>query len=306
MSTDEEQLTDMNQTLELHDFQPFQLLEECAAMESRLTMMKQRHQLKSFVVFLLTVLLTVLLAMILSQTDLTRWNPFIRQTPAHVTDDKTEAESVGLKRFTDGIDELKRAFPSQTSRLWEIVESATLAIMEEDQPTHPAVILLVAANGNQSVSECLARRYAALVTDSFKAPAAAAVFNCETYAHSDPDVAKSQLDMELSRAFDAGSKSGVVLRLEKFPGPAAMIFYRFAENDNAPYKDVAIVLTLTLESTDTGSERDSVAFDELRRVWSSSLDTDRIEPLFGRIGNSVAFVRPETADTLAENGCMTA
>jgi len=114
MSTDEEQLTDMNQTtLESHESQLQQLLEECAAMESRLTMMesnKQRHQLKFFVAVLLTVLLTVLFAMILSQTDLTGWNPFIRQTPALVTDDKTEAESVGLKRFIDGIDELKRAF----------------------------------------------------------------------------------------------------------------------------------------------------------------------------------------------------
>ena len=144
MSTDEEQLTDMNQTtLELHESQLQQLLEQCAAMESRvrdqLTMMesdnKQRldvlqrdiptsqslhqqleaeikHQMAALQRQLNTMLfiLIILLAMNLSQSDLTRWNHFIRQTPTLVTDDKTEAESVGLKRFIDGIDELKRAF----------------------------------------------------------------------------------------------------------------------------------------------------------------------------------------------------
>ena len=82
-----------------------------------------------------------------------------------------------------------------------------------------------------------------------------------------------------------------------------MIFYRFADNDNAPYKNVAIVLTLTLESTDAGSERDNVAYDELRKIWGSSLDVDKVEPLLSRIGNSVAFVRPETTNTLSENDC---
>jgi len=137
------------------------------------------------------------------------------------------------------------------------------------------------------------------VTKSFSA-ASHATFNCESYADSDPDDAKRQLDSVLSGAFDAGSKSGVVLQVEKLPGQAPMIFYRFADNDNASYKDVAIVLTLTLESTDSGSEKDNVAYNELRKVWGSSFDVDKV---LSRIGNSVAFVRPETKDTLSENGC---
>ena len=105
MSTDEEQLTDMNQTtLESHESQLQQLREECAAMESRvpdqLMMMesdnKQRldvlqgdmptsqqleavkhqmaalHQLEA----IFTAVLIILLAINLSQIDLTRWNPF--------------------------------------------------------------------------------------------------------------------------------------------------------------------------------------------------------------------------------------
>jgi len=201
-------------------------------------------------------------------------------------------------------DRLQKEFPSQTTRLWRIIEAATLPIIREDNPSHPAVILLVTGKGSESVAECLAERYAALVTESLKA-ASHATFNCESYADSDPDDAKRQLDSVLSGAFDAGSKSGVVLQVEKLPGQAPMIFYRFADNDNAPYKDVAIVLTLTLESTDTGSEKDNVAYNELRKVWGSSLDVDKVEPLLSRIGNSVAFVRPETRHTLSENGCQT-
>ena len=162
--------------------------------------------------------------------------------------------------------------------------------------------MLVAAKGRSSVAECLARHYAQLVTESLRA-AAHAEFDCESYADSDPAEAKRKLDSVLTRAFDDGSKSGVVLRLEKLPGPAPMIFYRFADNDNAPYKNVAIVLTLTLEAMDTGSERDSVALDELRKVWDYSLYADKVEPLLSRIGNSVAFVRPEITHILSKNGC---
>ena len=158
-----------------------------------------------------------------------------------VDDDVPKSKGIPLRT-------LREQFPSQSDRLWRIMLSATLPIVEEDDPTHPAVILLVASKGNSAVAECLAGRYAVLVTESLNA-AEHATFNCEMYSQSDPDDAKSQLNTVLTRAFDTGSKSGVVLRLEKLPGPAAMIFYRFADNDNAPFKDVAIVLTLTLEST---------------------------------------------------------
>ena len=252
---------------------------------------------------LVVSVLVVFVAMNLRGVDFKSWSFF--QRGAAVTEDRRKVESekeVALKHFTDGIYELQRAFPSQSSRFWRIIEAATLPIIEEDNPTHPAVVMLVAAKGRSSVAECLARHYAQLVTESLRA-AAHVEFDCESYADSDPAEANRKLDSVLTRAFDDGSKSGVVLRLEKLPGPAPMIFYRFADNDNAPYKNVAIVLTLTLEATDTGSERDSVAYNELRKVWASSLDTDKLEPLLSRIGNSIAFVRPETKETLARLKC---
>jgi len=255
----------------------------------------------SFLNFCILIVLIILLAFVvvnLTTVDSGFWSPSKRQPPV-----KSDKEVV-VKHFTHGIDELRGAFPGQSERLWRIIEAATFPVIEEDNPSHPAVILLVTGKGSESVAECLAVRYAALVSKSFSA-ASHATFNCESYADSDPDDAKRQLDSVLTGAFDAGSKSGVVLQVEKFPGQAPMIFYRFADNDNAPYKDVAIVLTLTLESTDTGSEKDNVAYNELRKVWGSSLDVDKVEPLLSRIGNSVAFVRPETRHTLSENGCQT-
>jgi len=258
--------------------------------------------LKYFVMTCIIIVSAVLIAMLVStggEPYYSQWLASIKEvmntTAGIVKEDIPVPREIPFKR-------LQKEFPSQTGRLWRIMESATLPIVEEDAPTHPAVILLVTTQDSHAVAECLAGRYAALVTESLHA-ATHATFNCEMYADSDPEEAKRQLDAVLSRAFDGGSKSGVVLRLEKLPGSAAMIFYRFADNDNAPYKDVAIVLTLALESADTGSERDSVAYDELRKVWGSSLDTDKVEPLLSRIGNSVAFVRSETRDVLTSLNC---
>jgi len=271
---------------------------------------RQKHELNCPVLcnvltyFLLTSVVAVL-AILLAFLLTTGGEPYYSQWLAGMKLPSTKPDagnddvpvSIGIQ-----FKRLRAEFPNQTDRLWRIMESATSPIIEEDDPTHPAVILLVASRGNSAVAECLAGRYAALVTESLGAAQHATV-NCELYADSDPDDAKAQLNTALSRAFDSGSKSGVVLRLEKLPGPAAMIFYRFADNDNAPYKDVAIVLTLTLESTDTGSGKDNVAYDELRKVWGSSLDVDQVDPLLSRIGNSVAFVQPETRDVLAGLNC---
>ena len=201
-------------------------------------------------------------------------------------------------------DRLRKKFTSQTGRLWGILEAATFPLIEEDNPAHPAVVLLVAGKRSSPVAECLAGRYAMLVSESIKAPSSHATFDCARYTDDNDDDTKRQLDSVLSTAFDAGSKSGVVLHLEKLRGSAPMIFYRFADNDNAPYKDVTIVLTLSLESTEiTGSERDNVAYDELRQVWGSGLDVDKLEPLLSRIGNSVAFVLPETEEVMASLNC---
>ena len=257
--------------------------------------------LKYFVTACVVIVSAVLLAVLIStggEPHYSRWLASIKQTQS-----MKSGVNNNLPVSTDvSFERLREEFPNQTVRLWRIIEAATLPVIEEESPAHPAVILLVAAKGHSAVAECLAQRYAELVTESLNA-AAHTAFNCETDAYSNPDDAKRQLDSDLSGAFDAGAKAGLVLRLEKLPGPAAMIFYRFADNDNAPYKNVAIVLTLTLESTDAGSERDNVAYDELRKIWGSSLDVDKVEPLLSRIGNSVAFVRPETRETLAALNC---
>jgi F0F1-type ATP synthase assembly protein I len=208
-----------------------------------------------------------------------------------------------LSEFTKGMNKLQAEFPSQTDRLWKIITSATLPIIQEDEPVHPAVILLVADQGSSLLATCLAQRYAELVTKVFSAPAYS-TFNCQRdTANKQPDEVKRELDNKFTSAFEARSKSGVVLHIENLPGKAAMIFYRFCDNDNAPFKDVSIVLTLTLESAELHSEKDSVAFSELRRVWESGINRDKMEPLFSRIGNSIAFVKPETREALQKASC---
>lgn len=301
-----QQLQQPSQMEEMRNWVQDQLQSHSAAIVTTIQQKvgRQIDKLRRQPITMVIIAFVIAVVAVLFTLGLNSWAHFQSEPPPiRLNEPKVEFDKeIVSQRFISGADELRRTFPSQSERLWRIIEAATLPIIEEDNPIHPAVILLVAARGNTAVAECLAQRYASSVTESLSAVTHATI-NCESFAASDPDEAKSHLDTVLSRSFDAGSKSAVVLRLEKLPGPAAMIFYRFAENDNAPYKDVAIVITVTLESTDTGSERDHVAFDELRKVWASSLGADRVEPLLSRIGNSVAFVRPETKETLADLNC---
>jgi len=102
------------------------------------------------------IVLVVLLALV--AVDLNRWSPFERQ-PGSQSTEKSDRE-FAVKHFTHGIDELRGAFPGQSERLWRIIEAATFPIIKKDNPSHPAVILLVAGKGSQPVAKCLAERYA--------------------------------------------------------------------------------------------------------------------------------------------------
>jgi len=61
--------------------------------------------------------------------------------------------------------------------------------------------------------------------------------------------AKKEIDQQISANFRAGSCAAVVSRLELIPAGAATVFYQFCENDNAPFKDVAVLFTVQVRAT---------------------------------------------------------
>lgn len=194
-------------------------------------------------------------------------------------------------RLKERFRSLRVLFSGQIGRLWTVSYAAIRPLL--DVAKHPAVILLAGSKQSTATTDCVALKMSEAVKDAFEAEVPVAVFDCRKYKDWEPQAVKREMDRQLTEAFENGAKVGVVLAVEALPGTSPMIFYRFCDTANAPFKNVVLILTLNMEKEAT-SDRDSEAHEELGRLWHSVLDPEQVDPLFSRIGNSVAYVSEES------------
>lgn len=205
-------------------------------------------------------------------------------------DGKTEV----LSQVKDAFSHLQKQFPNQTKAFWRVSSAAIKSLLAVDDPKHPAVILLAAERRAKQVLDCLAKKMSEAVNQLLvgdKIPVAE--FDCLPHERLDAEEVKLALDEKLSAAFGSGARVGLVLAVELLPGSSPMIFYRLCDTANAPFKHVVIILTLNLKEKPV-SDKETHAHKELTELWTPVLEKDQIDPIFSRIGNSVAYVEEET------------
>ena len=199
---------------------------------------------------------------------------------------------------------LQKSFKNQSRRFWTIIGSATRSVVSEIEPRDPAVILLVVPKNAIQSSRCFVRKYSAKVSGLFKQHENDVIhFNSLVYGDIKPDRVKMKIDQELEKGFRAGKKVAVIDHLESLAAEAAMIFYRFCDNDQAPFKRVTILLVLHLTEDELSEENDRFVEEKLAALWEPIMGEDKFRPLMSRIANSIAFLRPESPEVLAEIGC---
>lgn len=216
------------------------------------------------------------------------WN--VLSPDKQITTKEETGKDTPLERLRERFRSLHLLFSGQVQRLWTVSKAAIRPLL--DIPKHPAVILLAGSKQTTATTDCIALKMSEAVKDAFETEAPVAVFDCRKYKDWEPQAVKREMDKQLTEAFENGAKVGVVLAVESLPGTSPMIFYRFCDTANAPFKDVVLILTLNMEKEAT-SDRDSEAHEELGRLWHSVLDPEQVDPLFSRIGNSVAYVSKE-------------
>lgn len=199
---------------------------------------------------------------------------------------------------------LQKSFKNQLMRFWTTVGSATRSIVSETEPRDPAVILLVVPKNSLRSSRCFVREYTATVTRLFERQENDFIgFNSLVHRDINPDRVKMKIDQELEKGFREGRKVAVIDHLESLAAEAAMMFYRFCDNDHAPFKRVAILLILHLAEDELSEENDRFVEEKLSSLWEPIMGEDKFRPLMSRIANSIAFLRPESPEVLAKIGC---
>ena len=217
------------------------------------------------------------------------------------TDDKFNYAKI----FENRIKEIQELFPNQTERFWKIVRSRSLAHLRNKKPSQPLVILLGAPPSAHAVVDSLAKKLAWCL-DPNVSPTN--FIDGTKYHRDDGDDTKKILDDELMDIFKKGVRSALVMHLEQLPPPSPLLFYKYCDNDEAPYKYAGIIFTVYLPQEPNVSllpvEAEGTIETFLSEVaWSKyPYESDSISALLSRIADTVALVSHES-DEVVQTVC---
>ncbi|KAK3779374.1 hypothetical protein RRG08_052596 [Elysia crispata] len=206
-----------------------------------------------------------------------------------------------FEKYITSIDYLQKEFPQQSPRLWRTLKSSAKHVLNATDPEYPVVVLMAALTPNQLVTRCIAEQVASL----YQAFLTGDSTNVKTsdmsqYKNLQDARQKETLDNEMTQAFsENGGKSFLIVNLQALAPEAALILHGFCDNDNAPYKDVMILMTLHFSFKDLQlNEKQKFGEEDvemyLRNLWGRGLVADKVGALLSRVGNNIVIIGEET------------
>lgn len=221
------------------------------------------------------------------------------------------ASDLPFKVFIQNLKTIRDDFPNQAKRFWATISATLSSILGKPTfpPQEPAVVIFLYRKSNdhqiKSSLERLVSRISRAVQEALQPndPAEDPVLlRAESYRQESSNAAKKQLDLDINRVFATKTKFSVtLLDLHNLPSEVVTIFYGYCDTELAPYKNVAIFFTLAVEISSDDEEMeiandfnrwDSLAHEELNKLWKEELNEDKRGPLLARIANSIVFFHP--------------
>jgi len=214
--------------------------------------------------------------------------------------------------FRADLRSLVSKFPNQSTETWKMV-SATLKSPMSPSPEYPGVLVLLSTPSSLETANCLAMKLVELASKSFSksglhSPSSnQLVISSLSLPSVDPLQAKEELTSLLHSSLASWGATAITYLHHLHPVPA-LTLHAFADNTNAPYKQAAIILSVSdnmegqeIEVGDTVEKRVERI---LAREWNNELGEDKLYALISRLVVSVAEVKSEDGDVLSS--CPTA
>ena len=204
------------------------------------------------------------------------------------------------KVFGNGLEELQLSFTNQTERFWKILRNRGKAHLRNKDPSQPLVFLLAAPPAAHEYVDCLAIKLAEMLDPSHKRNLAR--IDGEKEKGNPPEQNKKKMDDFLKKKIDALHRVVLIHHLELLPPPSPLLFHSYCDDQNAPYKHLAIIFTVhmpvelspsLLPKEAEGSAEKYLSGD----VWANkaSVDKDAVAALLVRIADTVVLMNGETS-----------
>lgn len=195
--------------------------------------------------------------------------------------------------FASQVARLVQEFPNQNPQTWKTILAATIHIWREAQSDYPVVLLVASPFQHASVSRRLGEKIAAAFEVAKGMTPEESVADMDKLKHLSKAKQKLELDYLLHTTFTIDNRKAVVIdNLQAIDPNAALLLRRYCDNDDAPHKDVMIVLMLYYNEKNFQN-----ADSHLEKLWRAGLGGDTLEALLSRVANNVVKVEAEGINT---------
>ena len=202
--------------------------------------------------------------------------------------------------FGNGLEELQLSFTNQTERFWKNLRSRGLTHLRNKNPSQPLVFLLAAPPAAHEWVDCLAIKLAEMLDPSHKRNLVR--IDGEKEKGNPPEQTKKKMDDFLKKKIDALHRVVLIHHLELLPPPSPLLFHSYCDDQNAPYKHLAIIFTVHMPVEPSPSLPPKEAEGSAEKylsgdVWANkaSVDKDAVATLLVRIADTVVLMNGETS-----------
>lgn len=209
----------------------------------------------------------------------------------------TWTKSDPVEIYAEGLKNLSVSFPEQSLRLWNILRVRGLTHLNTSAPPRPLVFMLAGPPDAHEAVSCLALKLAGMIDSQNEEQLL--IINGAEHSANQGDNTKIELDKLLTNHFKTGHKVAIIKELEALPATSPLLFYSYCDDQNAPYKDIALIFTIHLrqypDSSLSPMEAEGTVEKYLaKEVWRSpQYEQNAVAALLSRVADTVVLVHPE-------------